>query len=81
MRIVIKLGTSTLTHATGHLNIRRVELLRHLEPLGHGLQLLDGADVREEAVALLHRLQLQNALKEQICIGISQFGHIGDLLV
>ena len=27
MRIVIKLGTSTLTHATGHLNIRRVEQL------------------------------------------------------
>ena len=27
MRIVIKLGTSTLTHSTGHLNIRRVELL------------------------------------------------------
>ena len=27
MRIVIKLGTSTLTHATGHLNIRRVETL------------------------------------------------------
>lgn len=25
MRIVVKLGTSTLTHATGHLNIRRVE--------------------------------------------------------
>ena len=27
MRIVIKLGTSTLTHATGRLNIRRVEQL------------------------------------------------------
>jgi len=27
MRIVIKLGTSTLTHATGNLNIRRVEEL------------------------------------------------------
>ena len=27
MRIVIKVGTSTLTHATGKLNIRRVELL------------------------------------------------------
>lgn len=27
MRIVIKVGTSTLTHATGHLNIRRVEEL------------------------------------------------------
>ena len=25
MRIVIKIGTSTLTHSTGHLNIRRVE--------------------------------------------------------
>ena len=27
MRIVVKIGTSTLTHATGHLNIRRVESL------------------------------------------------------
>lgn len=27
MRIVVKIGTSTLTHATGHLNIRRVEAL------------------------------------------------------
>lgn len=27
MRIVIKIGTSTLAHATGHLNIRRVEKL------------------------------------------------------
>ena len=27
MRVVIKLGTSTITHATGHLNIRRMELL------------------------------------------------------
>jgi len=27
MRVVIKIGTSTLTHATGHLNIRRVEEL------------------------------------------------------
>ena len=27
MRIVIKIGTSTLAHPTGHLNIRRVEQL------------------------------------------------------
>ena len=27
MRIVVKIGTSTLAHATGHLNIRRVEQL------------------------------------------------------
>ena len=30
MRIVVKIGTSTLTHATGHLNIRRVAELRDL---------------------------------------------------
>ena len=27
MRIVVKIGTSTLAHPTGHLNIRRVEAL------------------------------------------------------
>ena len=27
MRIVVKIGTSTLAHATGHLNIRRVAQL------------------------------------------------------
>ena len=27
MRIAVKVGTSTLTHATGQLNIRRVETL------------------------------------------------------
>ena len=27
MRIVVKIGTSTLTHSSGHLNIRRVEEL------------------------------------------------------
>lgn len=27
MRVVVKIGTSNITHATGHLNIRRIELL------------------------------------------------------
>ena len=40
VRIVVKLGTSTLTHATGKLNIRRVELLckvmSDLKNAGHG---------------------------------------------
>ena len=27
MRIVVKIGTSTLAHPSGHLNIRRVESL------------------------------------------------------
>ena len=26
-RIVVKVGTSTLTHATGHLNLRRIQSL------------------------------------------------------
>ena len=40
MRIVIKIGTSTLAHPTGHLNIRRVEQLckKHKISL-HALQL------------------------------------------
>ncbi len=41
MRIVIKLGTSTLTHPTGHLNIRRVEelckVLSDIKNAGHQL--------------------------------------------
>lgn len=39
MRIVIKVGTSTLAHATGHLNIRRVEeltkVMSDLKNAGH----------------------------------------------
>lgn len=41
MRVVIKIGTSTITHATGQLNIRRVELLcktlADLKNAGHEL--------------------------------------------
>ena len=44
MRIVIKVGTSTLAHAGGHLNIRRVELLckimSDLKNAGHELLLV-----------------------------------------
>ena len=39
MRIVIKIGTSTLAHATGHLNIRRVEeickIISDIKNAGH----------------------------------------------
>ena len=41
MRIVVKIGTSTLAHATGHLNIRRVEqlckVLSDIKNSGHEL--------------------------------------------
>ena len=45
MRIVIKIGTSTLTHASGHLNIRRVAALckaiSDIRNAGHELILQD----------------------------------------
>lgn len=44
MRIVIKIGTSTLTHATGHLNIRRVgklcDVMSDLKNAGHEIILV-----------------------------------------
>jgi len=49
MRMVIKLGTSTLTHGTGKLNIRRVELLckvmSDLKNAGHELVLVSSGAI------------------------------------
>ena len=49
MRMVVKLGTSTLTHATGKLNIRRVELLckvmSDLKNEGHELVLVSSGAI------------------------------------
>ncbi len=49
MRIVVKLGTSTLTHNTGKLNIRRVELLckvmSDLKNAGHELVLVSSGAI------------------------------------
>ena len=49
MRIVIKLGTSTLTHATGKLNIRRVEklckVMSDLKNAGHQLVLVSSGAI------------------------------------
>ena len=49
VRIVVKLGTSTLTYATGKLNIRRVELLckvmSDLKNAGHELILVSSGAI------------------------------------
>ena len=49
MRIVIKIGTSTLTHASGHLNIRRVERLcktiSDIRNAGHALILVSSGAI------------------------------------
>ncbi|MCD7748951.1 MAG: glutamate 5-kinase [Oscillospiraceae bacterium] len=49
MKVVIKIGTSTLTHATGQLNIRRIELLvkvmSDLKNAGHSLVLVSSGAI------------------------------------
>ncbi|MDD6883821.1 MAG: glutamate 5-kinase [Eubacteriales bacterium] len=49
MRIVVKVGTSTLAHATGHLNIRRVEqlckVMSDLKNAGHEMVLVSSGAI------------------------------------
>ena len=49
MRIVIKIGTSTLTHPTGHLNIRRVaklcEIISDIKNAGHEIVLVSSGAI------------------------------------
>ena len=49
MKVVVKVGTSTLTHATGHLNIRRMEMLvkvlSDLKNAGHKLVLISSGAI------------------------------------
>ena len=49
MRIVVKIGTSTLTHSTGHLNIRRVEslckVLSDIKNAGHEVILVSSGAI------------------------------------
>ena len=49
MRIVVKIGTSTLTHATGHLNIRRVaslcQVISDIKNAGHQVILVSSGAI------------------------------------
>lgn len=49
MKVVVKVGTSTLTHASGHLNIRRMEtlvkVLSDLKNAGHKLVLVSSGAI------------------------------------
>ena len=49
MRIVIKIGTSTLTHETGNLNIRRVkklcEVISDIKNAGHEIILVSSGAI------------------------------------
>lgn len=49
MRIIVKIGTSTLTHATGHLNIRRVaelcQVISDIKNAGHEVILVSSGAI------------------------------------
>ena len=75
-RIVVKVGTSTLTHGTGRLNIRRVEILvktlADLQNAGHEIILVSSG-----AIGLgMAKLGLMNKPKDtptkQACASIGQ---------
>ncbi len=63
MRIVIKIGTSTLTHTTGHLNLRRVEgickCISDIKNAGHEVILVSSGAIGMGVgkLGLLHRPQ------------------------
>ena len=63
MRIVVKIGTSTLTHATGRLNIRRVECLcktlSDLKNAGNEIILVSSGAIGMGVGKLMRLLELQ----------------------
>ena len=54
MRIVVKVGTSTLAHATGHLNIKRVEelckVLSDVKNAGHEVVLVSSGAIAADVI-------------------------------
>ena len=58
MRIVVKVGTSTLAHATGALNIRRTaalcRVLSDVKNAGHELVLVSSGAIGMGAVSYTH---------------------------
>ena len=56
MRVVIKIGTSTLTHSTGNLNIRRMEdlckVMSHIKNAGHEVILVSSGAIGMGVVKL-----------------------------
>ena len=72
-RVVVKVGTSTLTHSTGLLNIRRVEqlvkTLADLQNAGHEIILVSSGAVGLGRAKLGIKINVQNALNRIIELG------------
>lgn len=76
MRIVIKVGTSTLAHATGHLNIRRVEdlcrTLSDLKNAGHEIILVSSGAIGMGAGKLSLKERPRDMATKQAAAAVGQ---------
>ena len=86
MRIVVKIGTSTLAHPTGHLNIRRVEalcrVLSDIKNAGHSLILVSSGAIGMGVGKLGLRQRPQDIPSKQAAAAVGQcrMMHIYDKL-
>ena len=76
MRIVIKIGTSTLAHPTGHLNIRRVEqlckIMSDIKNAGHELILVSSGAIGMGVGKLGLRERPKDILSKQAAAAVGQ---------
>ncbi len=76
MRIVIKVGTSTLAHATGHINIRRVEqlckVMSDLKNAGHELVLVSSGAIGMGVGKLLLKSRPTDMATKQAAAAVGQ---------
>ena len=76
MRIVVKVGTSTLTHGTGRLNIRRVEelcrVLSDIKNAGHELVLVSSGAIGMGVGKLKLRERPQDMPSKQAAAAVGQ---------
>ena len=76
MRVVVKLGTSTLTHATGRINIRRVEklckILSDIKNAGHELILVSSGAIGMGVGKLNMKEKPSDVPTKQACAAIGQ---------
>ena len=76
MRLVVKVGTSTLTHSTGRLNIRRVEalcrVLSDLKNAGHEIVLVSSGAIAMGVGKLSLKERPRDIPGKQACAAVGQ---------
>ena len=76
MRVVVKVGTSTLTHQTGRLNIKRVEalcrVLSDLKNVGHEILLVSSGAIGMGVGKLMLTEKPKDIQTKQACAAVGQ---------